>query len=196
MDHADHLARTVDLAVAAVRGIDPARFDDPTPCTEYSVRQLIDHVASALRLAHHAGTREPLEWVDGPSPVLAGLAEPDWADACAREGAAVATAWADPATWEGESHMAGTPMPAAAIGSLMTAEFAVHAWDLSVATGQRLDVPEPLARAVLDGVSAVAQMGRDGGWYGAEVTVPADAGTFDKALATSGRDRGWIPPTA
>jgi hypothetical protein len=34
-------------------------------------------------------------------------------------------------------------------------------------------------------------MGRDGGWFGAEVAPPADASTLDRALAASGRDPRW-----
>jgi hypothetical protein len=34
-------------------------------------------------------------------------------------------------------------------------------------------------------------MGREGGWFGAEVQVPADASTLDRALAASGRDPAW-----
>ena len=124
---ANDMTGTLDLAVAAIRGADPARFGDPTPCPEFTVAALIDH-------------------------------------------------------------MAETPMPAAMIGSLMTAEFALHAWDLAVATGQPLDVPDDLGRAVLAGVTPVAQMGRDGGWYGAEVPVPDTASAWEKALAASGRD--------
>jgi uncharacterized protein (TIGR03086 family) len=188
MDHADHMAGAVALVVGAVRGADPARFDDPTPCAEYTVRALVDHIASGMQLALDAARRERREWSDGPSPVLAGLPEGEWARACATTGAAVAAAWADPAAWEGESTMATTPMPAGMIGSLMTAEFAVHAWDVAVATGQRLDVPPALGEAVL------AAHLRDGGWYGPEVPVAADAAAFERALGASGRDPGWISP--
>ena len=40
--------------------------------------------------------------------------------------------------------------------------------------------------AVLDGVLAMAPSGRDGGWFGPEMTVPADASAFERALAASG----------
>jgi uncharacterized protein (TIGR03086 family) len=76
----------------------------------------------------------------------------------------------------------------------MTAEFAVHAWDLAVATGQPLQVPPALAQVVLEGVESIAQMGRDGGWFGAAVDVPDGAPEFERALAASGRDPRWTPP--
>jgi uncharacterized protein (TIGR03086 family) len=79
---------------------------------------------------------------------------------------------------------------------MMTAEFVVHAWDVAAATGQSLDVPPGLGEAVLEGVLAIAPMGREGGWFGAEVTVPAGACAFDRALAASGRDPGWTPTPA
>jgi uncharacterized protein (TIGR03086 family) len=89
--------------------------------------------------------------------------------------------------------MGGAAMPAAAIGSMMTAEFAVHAWDLARATGRSLDVPDGLGAVVLDGVLAMAPSGREGGWFGPEVTVRADAPAFERALAASGRDARWTP---
>ena len=183
-----NMSSTLDLAVRAIRGADPARFGDPTPCPEFTVAALIDHMASGMRLAENSARRVVVAWDPGSSPVLGGLDEKDWAQACADQAAATAAAWADPAAWEGDAHMAETPMPAAVIGSLMTAEFALHAWDLAVATGQRLDVAPDVGRAVLDGVTPVAQMGRDGGWYGPEVPVGDGASDWERALAASGRD--------
>jgi uncharacterized protein (TIGR03086 family) len=196
MDSADHLARSIDLAVAAIRGAELARYDDPTPCADYTVRDVVNHLAFGLLLAHRSATREAWDpsWTgESRTPFLAGRRESEWADACAEQAAATARAWTDPAVWDGESHMGGAPMPAAAIGSMMTAEFAVHAWDLAVATGQAVDVPAGHGAVVLEGVTAIAPMGRDGGWFAAAVPVPAEASDFERALAESGRDPGWSP---
>jgi uncharacterized protein (TIGR03086 family) len=191
MDSADHMSRSIDLAVAAIRGADPARYGDPTPCAEFTVRDTVNHLAFGLLLAYRSGTREAWDpaWTAADrTPFLVGRPEAEWAQACAEQAVATARAWADPAAWDGESHMGGSPMPAGLIGSMMTAEFAVHGWDLAVATGQPYAVPSGLAEVVLDGVEAMAPSGRSGGWFGAEVPVPADAPAFERALAASGRD--------
>ena len=191
MDSADHMSRSIDLAVAAIRGADLARYGDPTPCAEFTVRDAVNHLAFGLLLAYRSGTREAWDpaWTAADrTPFLAGRPEAEWAHACAEQAAATARAWADPAAWDGESHMGGSPMPAGLIGSMMTAEFALHGWDLAVATGQPYAVPSGLAGVVLEGVEAMAPSGREGGWFGAEVPVPADAPAFERALAASGRD--------
>jgi uncharacterized protein (TIGR03086 family) len=196
MDTADHLRQSIDLAVATIRDTELARYDDPSPCVEYTVRDVVNHMAFGFLLAHRSGAREPWDpsWSgEGRTPYLVGLSEQMWAQACADEAGATARVWAEPSAWEGEASMGGGAMPAAAIGSMMTAEFAVHAWDLARASGRSLDVPEALGAVVLDGVLAMAPSGREGGWFGAEVTVPADAPAFERALAASGRDPRWTP---
>src|SRR5918997_3073307 len=196
MDSADHLRQSIDIAVATIRDTDLARYGDPSPCAKYTVRDVVNHLAFGFLLAHRSGAREPWDpsWSgEDRMPYLVGLAEEKWAQACADEAAAAARVWAEPSAWEGEASMGGAAMPAAAIGSMMTAEFAVHAWDLAVATGRSLDVPDALGAVVLEGVLAMAPAGRDGGWFGAEVTVPADAPSFERALAASGRNPRWTP---
>jgi uncharacterized protein (TIGR03086 family) len=196
MDSADHLRQSIDLAVAVIRGTDLARYGDPSPCANYAVRDVVNHLAFGFLLAHRSGAREPWDpsWTgEERTPYLVGLPEQMWAQACADEAAATAKVWAEPTAWEGEASMGGGVMPAAAIGSMMTAEFAVHAWDLAVVIGRPVDVSEELGAVVLDGVLAMAPSGREGGWFGPEVTVPADAPAFERALAASGRDPRWMP---
>jgi uncharacterized protein (TIGR03086 family) len=196
MDSADLMRQSIDLAVSVIRGTDLARYGDPSPCAKYTVRDVVNHLAFGFLLAHRSGAREPWDpsWTgEDRTPYLVGLPEEKWAQACADEADATARVWADPSAWEGEASMGGAPMPAAAIGSMMTAEFAVHAWDLAVATGRSMEVPDELGAAVLEGVLAIAPSGREGGWFGAEVTVPADAPAFERALAASGRDPRWTP---
>jgi uncharacterized protein (TIGR03086 family) len=198
MDSADHMSSSIELAVAAVRGADPARFGDPSPCTDYTIEQAASHLAFALLLAEYSAQRRPWEpeWTGSDTaPYLREEPAQRWAELVARQGKATDRAWSDPQAWEGATPFGGSEMPAAAVGSLMTAELAVHAWDVAVASGQTLDVPPALGEAVLEGVLAIAPMGRDGGWFAPEVPVPADAPAFERALAASGRDPRWTPPT-
>jgi uncharacterized protein (TIGR03086 family) len=192
----EFLRQSIDLAVATIRDTDPASYDDPSPCADYTVRDVVNHLAFGFLLAHRSGAREAWDpsWTgEDRTPYLVGLPADKWAQACADESEAAARAWADPSAWEGDASMGGTTMPAAAIGSMMTAEFAVHAWDLAAATSRTLDVPDRLAAAVLDGVLAIAPMGREGGWFAAEVALPADAPAFERALGAAGRDPRWTP---
>ncbi|GAA1848356.1 hypothetical protein GCM10009836_30080 [Pseudonocardia ailaonensis] len=191
MTAADDLAAAVDLAVATIRGAGPERYTDSTPCSDYTVADVVNHLAFGFLLAHHAATREP--WPESwaatdRAPFLRDLPEAEWAEAAAKEGAAAAAAWADPAVWEGESHLGGGPMPAAAIGAMMTGEFVVHSWDLATATGQELAVPPALGEVTLEAMSGMAAMGRDAGWIGPEVAVAEDRPAFERALGVAGRD--------
>jgi uncharacterized protein (TIGR03086 family) len=196
MDHADHMSQSIDVAVAAVRGADPARFGDPSPCTEYTVGQVLSHLAFGLLLAQRAADRQEWdpEWTGtDQAPYLVGVPEEQWAQRVAEQGAVTARAWAAPQVWEGETTFGGGAMPAAAVGSMMTAEFVVHAWDVAAGSGQTLDVPDGLGAAVKEGVESIAPMGREGGWFAPEVSLPAGASVLDHALAASGRDPRWTP---
>ena len=197
MDHTDHMKQSIDLAVAVISATPVDRFDDPSPCADFTVREVVNHLAFGFLLAERSATREPWDetWkLDDGAPFLIGVPESEWAARCAEQGAVTARAWADPAVWEGETHMGGSPMPAAAIGQMMTSEFVVHAWDVATATGRDLDVPPGLGDAVLEGILAIAPMGREGGWFAAEVQVPGDAPAHVRAVGASGRDPGWQAP--
>src|ERR1700754_591675 len=194
MDSADHLSRSIDLAVPAIKGASLARYDDPSPYSDYSVREVVNHLAFGFLLAHRSATRQAWDtsWTAADrTPYLQGRPESEWAQACVEEAAAAAQAWGAPSAWEREAHMGGSQMPAAMIGSIMPSEFVVHGWDLAVATGQPFHGPPGLDQVVLEGVESMAPMGREGGWMGDEVTVAADAPVFERALAASGRDPHW-----
>jgi uncharacterized protein (TIGR03086 family) len=192
------LVRTAaELAASAAAAAGPDRWSAPTPCTDYDLRTLLDHLAWAAVLSQNAATRTRLDkdWSrPGPPPFLDGLPEDAWTGALQRELRTAADAWAEPSTWDGDTLMGATPMPAAVVGPMMLAEFAVHGWDVARAVSAPYEVPEDLGRVVLTAVEGMAQMGRDGGWYGPEVAVPAEAPAFDRALGLAGRDPSWTPP--
>ena len=180
-----------DLAAGPLRAVTADQLTAATPCGDYDVRALVDHLAWGAVLSQRAATRTALEhdWSSlTPAPFLDGVPVEQWAAAVPAELDTAADAWADPAAWEGETVVGATEMPSAVVGPMMLAEFALHGWDLAQAIGAPYDVPADLGQAVLAAVRPLAPMGRDGGWYGPEVPVRADASAFDRALGLSGRD--------
>ena len=182
------------LAGAALVAVRADQLTARTPCRDWDVRGVLEHLGWSAVLAQRSATRVPLEhdWSTGtPAPFLAGLPGEQWGAAIAEELDVAADTWADIAAWAGETVLGTTPMPAATVGTLMLAEIALHGWDVARAVGAPYPVPAALGEAVLGAVSATAAMGRDGGWYGPEVPVAADAPAFDRALGLTGRDPAW-----
>ena len=196
MDHADHMSSSIDLAVAVIRGATPARFGDPSPCTEYTVGDVVNHLAFGFLLAERAARRQEwdAEWSgDSTAPYLRGVPHEEWAAKAADQAALTAQAWADPDAWSGDTTFGGAPMPAAVVGAMMTGEFVIHSWDVAVASAQPFLVPDALGAATLEGISSMAPAGREAGWIGPEVAVPADASPFARALGVAGRNPNWKP---
>jgi uncharacterized protein (TIGR03086 family) len=183
-----------DLAAGPLRAVTPDQLTAPTPCGDYDVRALVDHLAWAAVLSQRSATRTPFEhdWSSlTPAPFLDGVPVEQWAAAVPAELETAADAWSDPAAWEGDTLMGTAEMPAGVVGPMMLAEFVLHGWDLARAIGAPYAVPAGLGEATLAAVQPLVQMGRDGGWYGPEVPVPADAAAFDRALGLTGRDPAW-----
>jgi len=183
-----------ELAAGPLRAVRPDQLTAATPCADYDVRAVVDHLAWAAVLSQRSATRTPFEhdWSSlTPAPFLDGLPVEQWAAAVPAELDTAADAWADPAAWEGETLMGTAAMPASTVGPMMLAEFVLHGWDLARGIGAPYEVQADLGEAVLAAVEPLAQMGRDGGWYGPEVPVPADAPAFERALGLTGRDPAW-----
>ena len=196
---ADAMRTSSQLAATVIAGTTPSQHGGPTPCTDFSVADVINHLAFGFEMARRSGLREdwdPKWQPDSTAPTLEGVPAAEWASVCGREAPRTAQAWSDPAAWEGESAMGSSAMPATMVGSMMTAEFVIHGWDLATATGQPYDPAEEVVQAAIAGVEPMLDMGRDGGWYGAEVKVQDSAPALHRLLAMTGRDPAWTPGAA
>ncbi|MDH6542825.1 uncharacterized protein (TIGR03086 family) [Streptomyces sp. SPB4] len=188
------MARASEAAVDIVRGIGPDEFDGSTPCPKLKVGALLNHLIffTGVR-GRAAGLKQPPR--ARPDEVAEGhdfTAEPDWAEVYAARSAATAAVWSDPQAWVGETALTGSGrMPARFIGGIVLGEWLLHGWDLAVATGQKLNVDEELAAALYEDIAAKAEMARQYGAFGPEVSVPATAPLFDRALGLAGRDPSW-----
>ncbi|GAB3865674.1 TIGR03086 family metal-binding protein [Dactylosporangium cerinum] len=192
------LAQSIDLVVGVVDSAPVYQYQDPTPCSEFTVKDLVNHIAMMLLMTRDVGSRTELDpslLTANPVPLLAGRPESDWALLLAGKAGPAAKAWTEPAAWEGSASLGGPPMAAIALGEVLIAEFTIHAWDTAVATGQRIDVPTSLAMAAFDTYTREAPRMQGLGLLGDEVPQDADAPLFDRALALTGRDPRWSRPT-
>jgi uncharacterized protein (TIGR03086 family) len=172
---------TVEMAAGLIRGTKPDQLDDPTPCRDWDVRALTNHLLQVLAALELAGRGDEVpgdlwsrELVGGPDR-FAGAASP----------------WADPAAFDRQIVFGGSPMPAALAATMLVSDLVVHGWDLARATRQELHCPPDAAASALGFLEQTAEQGRTMGIYGPARPVPPDTSTLDRAVALSGRDPAW-----
>jgi uncharacterized protein (TIGR03086 family) len=174
-----------------VDSVTPAELSGPTPCDEWDVQALLNHVI--LWSSHSLERRAHGESVAPELMERDFAAEPDFAVAYRAQLDRALAAWADPAVWDRELDMMGAKTPAADVGALIIAELVLHGWDLAAATGQDYVVSDRAAEAALRAVEANAELFRQYKGFADPVPTAADAAILDRVLALSGRDPAWTP---
>jgi uncharacterized protein (TIGR03086 family) len=198
-DHDRRAALVGSYAVAAdvVAGVQPEQLGGPTPCGEYDVAAVVDHLVGAGWRAVALGRGESPPGDGFPHVELAEA--PDQLRQAGREAQA---AWSDDASLARTMTMPwGETYTGATLVNMYLSELAAHTWDVAVATGQADRLDPPLAKSALEGARAMLRpeyrdaMGR-GNPFGAEVEPPADATEWERFVAFTGRPpRDWTSPT-
>ncbi|GLY70750.1 TIGR03086 family metal-binding protein [Amycolatopsis taiwanensis] len=196
MSNAKLLARAATSLREIIRNIKPEQLGAQTPCTEYDVRKLVNHLlywVPSLEGAARKETVHPPAQAESELDLTTG----DWAAALEAGVERTATAWSEPDAWEGVTHMGGpTELPASLVGGMIVGEWVVHGWDLARATGQHLKVDEDLLEYALEELAKTAEQGREMGMFAPEVAVPPSSPALDRLLALTGRDPAWAPHPA
>lgn len=173
---------------ALVAGVSDADLGAPTPCTEYSVSDLVRHVDG---VAHgFAALAGGPPGADGPVTDLVG----DWRERVAAHVVALAAAWRDPAAWQGSTAPADGPDLSNELwGRIAFTEMVVHGWDLAEATGQPFALPDATLRDCLAHVTAFVPQAPVPELWGPPVAVPAGSPLIDQVVAVTGRrPRGTV----
>ena len=162
----------------------------PTPCEQYTVGDLLDHIGGAALAFRAAAVKRPLD--GGPSGDASRLGA-DWRARTSRDVLAMADAWAEPYAWTGTTAAGGVELPADVAGVVALDELVIHGWDLAKATGQPADYDGPELEAVHGMVQHFRASGIDG-LFGPPVDVAEDAPLLHRILGVAGRDPHWEPP--
>ncbi|MGI5213710.1 TIGR03086 family metal-binding protein [Plantactinospora sp. CA-290183] len=193
MSDAQMVALAATPLIDTVRNIKPDQLAARTPCAEYDVRRLLNHLLFWGPSLEGAGRKELVPPPAGAESEL-DLTGGNWAAAVEAQVERVVAAWSEPAAWQGATHMGGpTELPAGLVGGMVVGEFMVHGWDLAQATGQHPDWDGRVVGYAYGEVAKTAEQGRAMGVYGPEVPVPAYSPEFDRLLGLTGRDPRWTP---
>jgi uncharacterized protein (TIGR03086 family) len=188
--HAE-MTDAADAAARTVANVDASQFGRPTPCADWDVRALLNHLI--LWTSYSLAARAQGESVGQDLMDRDFAADPGFAADYRAQLDRALTAWADPAAWERSLDVMGSRTPAADVAALNIAEMVLHGWDLAAATGQAYTVSEPAAAAAMGAVEANADLFREYKGFAEPVEVPATAPVLDRLLALSGRDPAWTP---
>src|SRR4051794_32919435 len=134
----------------------------PTPCTEATLGDLIDHLDGLSVAFTAAATKTPLEGgSQAPSADASRLGD-DWRTRIPERLTALAAAWREPGAWTGMTQAGGQDLPGEVAGVIALDEVVVHGWDIAVASGQAWDCPPELAQAAYGFVQPTASEHPDG----------------------------------
>jgi len=149
-----------------------------TPCSEYDVMQLTDHLLNSVTLlGGAAGAEVPDRNTDySVEQQVVGAARPAL-DAWHHRGLS------DTVT------LGPNELPATFAVSILTLELLVHGWDYAAATKHPMNVAESLADYVLGLAKKVINpQTRATVGFAEAVVVPDDASALDRLIAFTGRD--------
>ena len=151
------------------------RLDAPTPCDEWDVRALMNHMLDTQRffIGRARGEEVPM-----PAPVPPSLVGDDPVEDFTRGRAELLAAYSEEGVVE-------KTMPALGIA---LADQLLHGWDLAKATDQDTTMPDGLADAAYQMIYGRFSDEQRPGVFKPAVTTPATASRQDELLAYTGRD--------
>jgi uncharacterized protein (TIGR03086 family) len=186
MDVLVTINRVLDRTEVIVDKVEPSQLGNPTLCTEWSVRDIINHVTG--------GGTMFAECVEGPVPddrlgqLMGGdnLGD-DYKGAFHAMSARVRTSFATPGVLDKTVTLPFGVMPAGVALAIAIMDVTTHACDIAAATGQTFDDTALLEQALESGQQMIGPELRVPGVFDAEQPAPPDATAADKLLAFAGR---------
>ncbi len=150
------------------------RLDAPTPCEEWDLRTLLNHMLETQRYFAGSARGEEVS-PPGPTPPEVLSADPGSDFEQVRQD--VLRTYADPSVVEKTGPALG----------IAFADMLLHGWDVARATEQDASMPTGLAQAAYDMIHGRFTDEQRAGTFGPEIAVGADASPQEKLLAYTGR---------
>lgn len=181
----DHAATA--LCQAAVSAIRPDQLDLPTPCSGWSLGELVAHLVAENRgfAANASGAVDRAAWLPGPPDEITLAMFPAFVDKVTQAFAAD-----DLLDRPVEVREFGV-FPGRVAVAMHFVDSLLHSWDVARALGSPDPIPEELAEAALR-LSPLFPADRpEGGAFAPVVQVAPKASASERLLGLAGRDHQW-----
>jgi uncharacterized protein (TIGR03086 family) len=195
MDTMESYRRAQDGFDAVLAAVPADQWDVPSACAEWTVRDVAGHVIwGQHQMRAWATGADYTERAGAPgSPHPAVLAGVDPVAAWRTARAATLAALTEEALARTTSIVGIGDVPLAAVVTLLITDHVAHAWDIGHALGMDVRLDPALVPIAFDWARANAV--RRPGFFGPELTAPADADEQTRMLAYLGR-AAWQPVPA
>ncbi len=184
------LTRACASASGILGSVARGQLTRPTPCGDWQVRDLIDHIIGAADffadIAEHGSSPAGREWP--------GYCDGDFAAAFARQADRMVAAFAAAGAMEKIMALPTGPAPGSRCVQVATGEIFVHGWDLARATGQAMPSGDAVAVALLSSqwpAMCADARNSDPSVFAPAIQVAHQAPATDRLAALLGRDPGW-----
>ena len=174
------LTATDRLMTSVIDQLVPEHRENPTPCTEWNVHDVIDHVVGGCHMVASGLRGEAM--ADDETNHLADGPGKGWATAYA-----ALTAAATPEVLAADHDMPFGRVTGEQAVSLITADAATHAWDIARGADVDFAMSDDMAEWVLATWRAVIGPDARPGRFAAVVPVADDAPALDRLLGFTGR---------
>lgn len=186
----DRLVQALDATEALIAAVGDDQWPNPTPCPEWNVRALVNHLVFGNRMFAAILRGEPASELEnlrrlhdidqlGDNPL----------EAYREAGAALQAAFSQPGVLERVFQAPIGPAPGAVLLHLRITELLVHGWDLAHAIEQPARLPDDVAEEELAFASGqrAPDVPRTGHPFGPVQPVAGDALAIDRLAAYLGR---------
>ncbi|HKE93556.1 MAG TPA: TIGR03086 family metal-binding protein [Povalibacter sp.] len=170
---------------AYLDGVRSGQWHDSTPCTEWDLKQVANHIIGenlwAAELFQGKTIAEVGTRLDGD------LAGDDPAAAYAASVTAASDAVSKPGAMESTCHLSFGDYSGSDYAEQLLLDTLVHGWDIARASGQDTRLDQDLVAACLPFAREMTTQYRTSGVFGEDLPVAADADAQTRLLATMGR---------
>lgn len=185
-ERVDTLASMLTKTAGLLAAITPDDLARPTPCADYAVAALAEHMAVWVQVFDAAVNDTSVSF----DPTTERISE-GWTELFERSAEAIVAGLRAKGV-DRAMTMTASPLPGEFVLHMLLMEYIGHGWDLSRALGRAHPYRDEEAEVALASGHAIIQpQYRGGDMFGAEFPVAEDAPAMDRFVAFLGRDPQW-----